>query len=314
MENKSPNEKSLILKAYEVKPAETSMSEFKMVNRLDKQLRAYPISNHRFLKHSEMDTANEGDLIGMYIKERSCLFGSILRLKPGEANQITLDQLNSNSISLEVFDQTASDESGGVLKDYSYFCINDSFLILTSSHISRKAVQTYFNWFLNKPDSGSPVCKLEPLLKVVEGTQLDNISSMSISESYFRERLEYRSMTRELALTKGKMLTDLFSDIKTLADIDIENLISASIRLQFRLMKKKDKSEQHEKALKALLQSADSDDILIKTRDGKKIRGGTFERKKQISVETTASGFPHEAALANEMRQFLKELTDETHH
>lgn len=301
-------QKRIVLKSYEIKPAETKMLELDLPSLVKSKLEEIKTVNERFMQHSEMDTAEEGDFIGMYKSDKSIVFGSIVRIKRGEANHITLSQLDGPAIRLEEMESSAGKGVAGILKDYGYFCMNKKNLLLTTGHISRKAAQTYFNWLLNKPDGGSPVCIFEPKTKSADDTPISEISSIAISEAFFQNRKGYESFTRDLSVTKSKFLLDMVTDAKSLKDIDLENIISASIRLKIKLGSKSKKTEENKKVLATLFQSAESNDILVSTKNGRKIKGGTFEVKRETEEDITASGFPHEAQLETEMRQFLKDL------
>ena len=306
-------ERKVTLKAFEIKPAETTLQELLLPTLLLKSLSEHQTVNSRYLRHSELDTLDEGDFIGDYRNDKRALFGTILRIKRGEANSVLLQQLDKPTIRLEDIAKQSEENVAGIIKDYSYFYMSKKYAILSAGHISRKAVQTYFNWLLNFPEGGPPICSLTPIVKNVNETPISAIRSIAIAEAYFNEKPEYASISKTINVFKWKILKELLNDTVSLKNIAIEDIISATVRLKIR-SRNKGKQDEYKNLLSSLLKSVDSEDIIINTKSGSKIRGGTLEEKKIVSIETTESGFLHEMQLETEMRTFLKELENNEPH
>lgn len=300
--------KKLLLKMYEIKTASDLIAEINLPLELKKKLEDNNILNDRFLQHNELDVAQEGDVIGKYEATRGFLFGTILRIKRGEATHITLTQLEGESINLEDLASSATDGIAGSLKDYGYFCMTKTHLALTSGHISRKAFQSYINYLLCKPEPTTQKISLEPMVNTETVIPMSDVRSIAISESYFSNNSGYDSVTEAFSVVKNRVLLKMLADAKSLRDIEADNILSATIRLRLRISNRSKKTEENKKVLSALFQSADSDDVVVATRTGKKIKGGVFEIKKEVEIDFTDSGFPHKGQLETEMRNFLKEV------
>jgi len=299
--------KKAVLKGYEIVPAEEKMLELLLPKMLLKSLSEHKTVNSRYMRHSELDTLDEGDFIGDYTSDKNVLFGTMLRIKRGEANSVLLQQLDSPTIKLEEIAKQSEENVAGIIKDYGYFCMNKKYAVITAGHISRKAIQTYFNWLLNLPENGSPICVLKPMIKNAAETRVSDIQSIAIAEAYFSQRPEYKTLSKSIDIFKWKLLQELLNDTKSLKDISIEDILYAEVKLKIK-SKRKNKQEQYKDLLSTLLKSVDSEDIVINTKSGNSIKGGMFELKKKVSIETTSTGFLHESQLEAEMRAFLKEL------
>jgi hypothetical protein len=300
-------EKKVVLKAYEIVPAETKMLELVLPEMLLKSLSGYNTVNSRYLRHSDLDTLDEGDFIGDYKGDKKVLFGTMLRIKRGEANSVLLQQLDSPKIRLEDIAKQSEENVAGIIKDYGYFCMNKKYAVLTAGHISRKAIQTYFNWLLNLPESGPPICSLKPMIESYSETPISDIRSISISEAYFSQKPEYKTLSKSINIFKNELLHELLNDTRSLKDIAFEDILYAEVKLRIK-SKGKNKTEQNKDLLSVLLKSVDSEDVVIKTKSGNSIKGGMFELKTKVSIEATETGFLHESQLETEMRKFLNGL------
>ena len=108
-------------------------------------------------------------------------------------------------------------------------------------------------------------------------------------------------------------LKSMLIDTKNLTDIELANLISAKLVIEFN-KPKKDDSESLKKAYAALLKPiSDLDHVHIKTRDNKLLKKGSdILRTQVVDVDLTDKGNINENTLIQAMAKFIKDIENET--
>ena len=102
------------------------------------------------------------------------------------------------------------------------------------------------------------------------------------------------------------------TDVKYLDEIELEQMISAKLIIQFK-RQRKNSPEEIQKAYGALLKPiADLDDIAITDKNGKVLMNGkSIQKTKTVKIDRTTTGKPNEQTISQEMRTFLLELAHE---
>lgn len=296
--------KRITLKAFDIAPALETIHELNLSARLFKALEQSKSVNDRFMLLSEQEIMKEGDFIASYRRGKSTLFGSFFRMRQGEATQIFAEQLQGKTIDLDKLSTMSSEKIAGHLKDFTYFYITKDILILKAGHLGRKACEVYFNYLIKNSEGGDDVCKLTPKLGFSENVELGDVRSIDIAESHFQGSREYATISRNLDNVKDAVMKELIADADLFKDIQAENIISASIQLKVKIGSRQKKDEEKEKALKALLRSAESDDIVVALKNGKRLKGSSFEQKTVVDVDTTSHDFLNERELEGSMAEF----------
>lgn len=297
---------TITLKAYDIGFEQAVVEDYDLPKMVKKVIDSSPSANDRFMQLNENDPLGEGDFIAsVTYTAKTGLFGSIVRLKKGTANQLLLTQMEAKEIKLEEIVTENNNKVAGSVKDFSYFLLTKDQLIMTAGNPSRKAFQAYVNWLLLEKLGKEVGCKFDPKTKVSEGMTIDDVKRIDIGEAFFNDP-EYTKINKVLPKLKSNILKELFGDIPALNDIDAEDFISAKVELTIKRTKKA--AEEKEKILKALLKSVESEDIIIRTKDGKTVKGTIFELATKISVESTQSGFYNEHALLMEMKDFMEDI------
>lgn len=101
-------------------------------------------------------------------------------------------------------------------------------------------------------------------------------------------------------------------DAKSLTDLELANLISAKLVIEFNKPKKND-SDALKKAYAAMLKPiSDLDHVQIKTRDNKQLKKGSdILRTKTVDVDQTDKGSINENTLIQAMAIFINELIND---
>jgi hypothetical protein len=73
-------------------------------------------------------------------------------------------------------------------------------------------------------------------------------------------------------------------------------------------MKFRTKAIEKEKQLTALIKSVENDDIIIKDKKGKTIKGAEYQEKRVEKVDTTKGGFPVEQQVKQKMAEYLQAI------
>lgn len=252
----------------------------------------------------ELDASEEGDFIAMY-NNKQALFGLFIRIKKGELAHILKNQLKKNAISLNDIEQQTEEDVAGTVKSYSYFLCTNKTLIYMPGGLSIKSFETYLSWLLNNNKCAYKYI-FNPIITKKSEIPLSEISEIIISDSLFYKMDADKIITKSLDFQKIKKdtLKALLKNSSDLDEIDAENIISAKIQLKI-----KSKSVDKEKQLTALVKSVDNDDIRIKDKQGRTIKGSEYHEKKVCSIETTRGGFPVEEQIKQKMEEFLQGLS-----
>lgn len=298
--------KNLTLIAYEIEAGSEAIHDLNLPARVFAALEASANVGDRALQLNGLDIQKESDFVAYYRKKKATLFGCLVRMKAGDATHIFTDQMNRKV--LDIADLVAESQTGieGFIKDTTYFLMDKKHLILKSGHVTKKAVSTYFNWLLNKPDGNEEICRLVPKLSQRESVKLADVRSVEVSEARFANP-EFKTVQKNLGNVKDAIFQQLIADSPDLKGYLDEELVSASIQLHFHIRRSK-KDGENASVLQALLSSTDSADIKISLKDGGTIVGSTFEEKRSIEIDISEKALLNDQELEQEMGKYAREL------
>lgn len=102
----------------------------------------------------------------------------------------------------------------------------------------------------------------------------------------------------------------LFSDAVSARLLMQQKVISAKFILNFKkISRKMEDDAEISRALSAMFTPlADDSSVKVKLKNGKTMKAGEMLKSKEIDVDTLESGAINEAAVEDDMEQFLKEL------
>lgn len=300
--------KSIKLNGFKVQTAEVTTQRYNLISEIESAISTKTKLSDRFMSLNPSDEHSDVDLIADIKKTKEGLFGCFWRIKSGVASQISTSQINNASLSLNDIEQETKKNVVGTLKDYSFFYLTKDRLVYSNGNPRIKSFQTYINWILRESNQAFQYIFV-PIISETKEVPLSSVSSIDVSDSFFKGNTKATSeYSQSFASITRAILKQLLSNQKTLGDLEEENIISAKILLTVKKGLKKDDDKRD--ALSALIKSTNGDDIIIRTKDGRKLQGSFFESKKQISVETTNGGHPSEPEIEGEMIQYVKELDD----
>ena len=300
-------QKKIVLKAFEIIPPMTTTAEFNPREALLRALELKHTASSRIMTLTDMNSEEEVDLLTYFEVISDCVFGSYFRLKRGQIGEILNAQLENDRISLETITSRIDESRAGIVIGCSYFCLNRNRAIHWGSRVSTKSFEAYLNWLIKDANPAFFGLQLIPIISQSAGIPLSEIAAIQIDESSFASRSDYQTMVGKIDSLKSAFMTNLIQEATDLVGIQSENVISASIVLKV-LRSRKTKNEGRERALRAILRSTDADAIVIKKRDGKTLRGDSFEEKKEISVDRSIQGWPSEIQVHLAMQRYLQEI------
>ena len=299
--------KSTTLLVYEITAVNPTAAALNLPARLFKALEDSPSIEDRAMQLNSLDPQAESDFILSFHRTRGTLFGCIVRMKTGDATHILKAQLRQKVLELATLARESRDGVEGFVKDTTYFLMDQRHLILKSSHLRKKAVQTYINWLLKTDEEPEDICEFRPKISRMEGIKLEDVRSIEIQETHFQGHSEYKTISKNLDNIKGSLVEELVADTPDLAELLEGELVSASIHLHFHIRKTR-KAEENSSVIQALLNSTDSDDVKVNLKTGGSVVASTFEEKRSVDVELIDDVLLNEKELEAEMGKYAREL------
>ena len=279
-------------------------------------------ANSRKMVLNEQDENREADLISNYnhdSADQEPLFCTMLRIAPGNNVQHVSEVLmGKNLFSLDELDEDELNRAAAIYKSHYYFALTDQFLVTNlPGNRTIRQLQTYLNWLLGT------LYELTPMIDTVQVDSLRDIKNITFQDSaispWTTKETDTGSSIGEKRIDIGHIAADYLrsilasqTDVKYLDEIELEQMISAKLIIQFK-RQRKNSSEEIQKAYGALLKPiADLDDIAITDKNGKVLMNGkSIQKTKTVKIDRTTTGKPNEQTISQEMRTFLLELAHE---
>jgi hypothetical protein len=301
------------LRAFEIENKNIGKISSGLLVDLQEKLKASTTASERRMVLNAEEDKPEEDLISYHITSSQVQFCTMLRIKPGKDVQHINEKLfNKPSFTISELHNTAVDATA-IYKEHYYFGVSGDFLVTNlPGNITITRLQTYLNWYLQKLYEISPIISQEAsknLSSVRSITVVDPVNESAIRSLKIDERQRSVFNLPSLALEKVK---GMLVDAKSLTDIELANLISAKLVIEFNKPKKSD-SEEVKKAYAALLKPiSDLDHVQIQTRDRKQHKKGSdILRTKTVDIDLTQNGRINENTLIQAMAFFINELSHE---
>lgn len=274
--------------------------------------------NDRKMALNENDEENEADLIS-YFDEHSTdpnpLFCTMLRIAPGDDVDHVSDALMSmNKFTLDELETAKIDTAAICIKHY-YFTVSKHYLVTNlPGNQTIKQLQVYLNWLLNS------LYELTPLIDTIKIESLGDLKQVAVQDfeinpsSHQGEKDNKATSIFNLNNAAALWLKEKLGlkDVKGLTEVEIEQIISAKLVIQFKKPKKND-PEEIQKVYGALLKPvADLENVAITDKNNKILaKGKDIAKVKEVDVDVTSTGKINEQSISQEMRKFLLELEHE---
>lgn len=310
------------LRAFTIDNPDFNQRSTDILSALRNKLLTSENANSRKMVLNEQDENREADLISNYnhdSADQEPLFCTMLRIAPGNNVQHVSEVLmGKNLFSLDELDEDEINRAAAIYKSHYYFALTDRFLV-TNLPGNRKIrqLQTYLNWLLGT------LYELTPMIDTVQVDSLRDIKNITFQDSAIYPWTSQEKGTgssigekminiRHIAADWLRSILASQTDVKYLDEIELEQMISAKLIIQFK-RQRKNSPEEIQKAYGALLKPiADLDDIAITDKNGKVLMNGkSIQKTKTVKIDRTTTGKPNEQTISQEMRTFLLELAHE---
>ena len=151
--------------------------------------------------------------------------------------------------------------------------------------------------------------KFVPKKNTAETIQLKDIRSIQLAETFLTPNNDKSNKNAtevvKFGRLKDEVLKLLVKDTKSMADYALDDIISATLTLK---IQRKGLKKDNLAALDTALRIVNSDDVIITSKDNKRIRGTAYLIMVVRSIEQTSLGYYNEKQIETEMRKILKEL------
>ena len=310
------------LRAFTIDNPDFNQRSTDILSALRNKLITSENANARKMVLNEQDENREADLISNYnhdSADQEPLFCTMLRIAPGNNVQHVSEVLmGKNLFSLDELDEDELNRAAAIYKSHYYFALTDQFLVTNlPGNRTIRQLQTYLNWLLGT------LYELTPMIDTVQLDSLRDIKNITFQDSaispWITKETDTGSSIGEKRIDIGHIAADYLrsilasqTDVKYLDEIELEQMISAKLIIQFK-RQRKNSSEEIQKAYGALLKPiADLDDIAITDKNGKVLMNGkSIQKTKTVKIDRTTTGKPNEQTISQEMRTFLLELAHE---
>ncbi len=303
------------LRVFEIHNPNINKKQSDICTKLNKCLNESSAVDKRRMLLNPEDPQKEEDLISDFAKNLDATdpqFCTMLRIALGNNVQHVNSGLFSKpNFTIAELNSTAVDAEA-IYKNHYYFSLTNDFLITNlPGNITITRLQTYLNWLLKDLYEISPMIS-EDVVKDLSELKNIVIKDPSINPTNESNDSTTKKSSFNLGSAALAFVREALIDTQKLTDIELQQMISAKLVIEFNKSKKSD-SEALKKAYSALLKPvADLDNYELLTRKNKKIlKGQKIVKSKEIDIETTESGHLNEAQLAQEMSRFIVELQDE---
>ena len=308
--------KKIKLRAFEINNKNIGKSSSGLMQNLQDKLKASLTASERRMTLNAEEEKPEEDLISYHTFSSNVQFCTMLRITPGKDVQHINDNLFSKpSFTISDLYSTVVDATA-IYKEHYYFGVSGDFLVTNlPGNITVTRLQTYLNWYLDKLYERSPIISpsvSKDLSSVKSITVVDPINERLIRNASVPATDDKGRSVFNLPMLALEKVKGMLVDTKNLTDLELANLISAKLVIEFNKPKKND-TESMKKAYAALLKPmSDLDHVQIKTRDNKNLKKGSdILKTKTVDIDVTDKGNINENTLIQAMAIFINELVDD---
>jgi hypothetical protein len=285
---------------FNIRPVVEGVELTDLPGKLYKALNKTATAMERLMPLSHHDDNKDKDFISNFNYGQGYLFGSFVRLNEGETSSVLMTSLNKKTIGINEMISEAKEGSAGSIKTSGFFCIFKDILVLSSARYIRSALEIYASWIIREKLDDDMQCRFFPLINTASNIPIRDIQSIKFSDTFGSS--DNIVCNTSMKLSKN-LLDQLFGNIKTLHDMNIDDLVSATLVLHFN---KKELRKNNADVLNKALRLVDSENIIITGKDGRRIRGTEYLSKIVRQFEKIGRQRYNEQAIETEMRNIIK--------
>lgn len=307
--------KKIKLRAFKIENKKIGDSTSGLQKHLyDKLAASVTVGERRMVINADEENPEE-DLISYHTVSNKVQFCTMLRIAIGkDVQHINGTLFNKPSFTIADLHNTEL-ETEAIYKEHYYFGISGDYLVTTlAGNITVTRLQTYINWYLDTLYEITPVISTETakeLSNIESITVVDPVNASAVAAKPPPELDERKKSVFNLPRLAVEHVRDMLVDAKSLTELQLANLISAKLVIEFNKPKKGD-PEEVKKAYAALLKPvSDLDHIQIKTRDKRTHKKGSdLLVVKEVSVDLTDKKNINENTLIQAMATFIAEISN----
>jgi hypothetical protein len=288
---------------YDVTPLSDGVTEIKLPHNLHSKLDLTKTVRERLMRLSSEEGDKDSDFIANFNYQGGFLFGSFVRLNAGERSAVLIEQLDKKTIDINEMVKEADEKTAGSLNPPVFFCITGDLLILSKARSNARALEVYINWLFREQGLENNQIRLIPKKNTANTIPLRDIKSIQLAENFFAHKGGKSTEIVKIEGIKAKAFKLLMNDTNKTADYVWGDILSATLTLKIR---KKDLKNENSAVLDTALRIVDSDEVIIKSKDNKTIKGTEYLIRVVRSIERTGLGYYNEKQIETEMRAILK--------
>lgn len=317
----SKTSKSIILRAFRIRNSSIVQSKSNLFDQLKNRLESSKIAKDRAMISNHNDADGERHLIAHYefIENPNAIFCLVMQItQDGSHEAFSENLLEQNKIKLEDITKNIEEKNSISCLNSYYFLLHNEYIITNiPTNRTIKDLQIYLNWFTK--DS---FIELLPVLNT-EKIKLSDIKSISIQDNsikqYHQPSLlpnDHKSQTISLSESLWSKLTSLIQDMESLQKIDLSQIISAHLSIEFNKPKTMSETD-YQNTLSAILKPiADIEDCTFKYKHDRIAKSGhDIIKIQKIQIQKTSNGNLNEKDLMQAMNRFaVSIIQDENIH
>lgn len=302
--------KNITLQAYEIERDDLKFASEDFFQYLIKKWNDPQTANDRRLVLNA--SSSEEDVLAALTVTENYAIGVLMRISPTKDVPTIPDELfNGKTIQLSPLSEE-NNKPTVTVHSTSYFLVCDKFIISTLPHSQIKRLQTYLNWWLSFDDKESSF-KFAPMIKEPDDFRLSDMKELILGEEY---SVAPEKTGTQSTFQTGVKIIDLAADFIKRQVTDVPNLdelikkgiLNARLYIHFSKPRKMT-NEDYKAALSSYLKPiAHTEDVSIKLKHGKTIKGNDVLQSKTVSIDRLDAARISEPDLFGELKEFWREL------
>lgn len=306
--------KNINLQAYTIEHTDLKSASSDLFCKLKERWSTSTSANDRRLTLSS--TSSEEDVLAGLVVASNYIIGTIMRIAPTKEVPTIPDKLfEDKTIQLSPHTDDMVNSSVTVLHTY-YFLVCNDFVISTLPHSQIKRLQAYLNWWLTSGDDEKSY-KFFPMIKVPDGIKLSEMKELALGEHYVVPKTDGSSSGSRYSIQTGVKIIDVaaeflrqkVTDVPNLDELINKNILNARLVISFTKPRKMT-IEDYKSTLSSYLKPiADAEDLSIKLKQGKTIKGKDILCNKTVSIERLDAVRISEPDLFEELKDFMRDIT-----
>lgn len=306
--------KFIKLRAFRIKNSLITKSNCNLLEQLKNKLHFCQTALDRTMIANHNDINGERDLIAYYefVENPRAIFCLVMTIaQEGNHEAFSENLLKQNQIKLEdITKDIEQKDSISCLNSYYFLLYKDIIITTLPTNQTIKKLQIYLNWFTNA------FVELLPIINT-DALKLSDIKSIIIQDNSIKQNYqpslpvnEKKSKTISLKENILSGLKYIIQDTDSLQQIDLSEVISASLSIEFNRPKTMSEGD-YQDILSAIIKPiADIEDCTFRYQNDKITRkGNEIIKIQRVEVQKTSNGNINEKDLMQTMNNFAVSIT-----